>query len=468
MSLTYKLFLSVLISMIISFSVFSIIVISIERNKANEVFYSKIEHNKEIYSASIATLLYTLNEDVIKSILNSVYKDKEIMMLELIDNTKSINIKLDNKKYKSEDLIKSVIPLSYSDEKLGQLIIYYSKEFIVKHLNKYQLIIFTFALLLILLLSVVVYFFINKVSLSLKLLTNASMKIADGDLTKEVNIEREDEIGILSEQFNLMRKSLINRRDTNIKQLAEIKEKDLLLIQQTKMAAMGEMLENIAHQWRQPLSIISTASTGAKLKKDMDCLSDDELDSILININNSAQYLSQTIEDFRSFFNPVDNKNEEFYIEEAISKTLKLLSSQFATKDIIIIENINNFKIVSIQNEIIQILINILNNARDALVIKENQKRLIFINTYKKDDVYNIEIIDNAGGIKNDIIDRIFEPYFTTKHKSLGTGIGLYMSQVILNTHLNGNILVNNERYEYENIEYSGAKFIIKISSSLN
>ena len=117
MSLTYKLFLSVLISMIISFSVFSIIVISIERNKANEVFYSKIEHNKEIYSASIATLLYTLNEDVIKSILNSVYKDKEIMMLELIDNTKSINIKLDNKKYKSEDLIKSVIPLSYSDEK---------------------------------------------------------------------------------------------------------------------------------------------------------------------------------------------------------------------------------------------------------------------------------------------------------------------------------------------------------------
>ena len=465
MSLTYKLFLSVFVSVIISFALFSITVISIERNKANESFYSKIEHNKEIYSASISTLLYSLNEEVIKSIINSVYKDKEIMKLELIDNTKSINITLDNKKYKSENLVKSVIDLNYNDEDLGQFIIYYSKEVIIKHLKEYKLIIFTFALLLIILLSSVVYFFINKVSLSLKLLTNASMKIADGDLSKEVNIDREDEIGLLSEQFNLMRESLINRRDTNIKQLAEIKEKDLLLIQQTKMAAMGEMLENIAHQWRQPLSIISTASTGAKLKKELDCLSDDELKSILTNINNSAQYLSQTIEDFRTFFNPKDNIKNEFYIEETITKTLKLLNSQFTSKDIVIIKNINNYKIVSIENEIIQILINILNNARDALVMKENQKRLIFINAYEKNDGSYIEILDNAGGIKTDIIDRIFEPYFTTKHKSQGTGIGLYMSQVIINNHLNGNLFVSNESYKYEDIEYKGAKFTIKIFS---
>ena len=243
----------------------------------------------------------------------------------------------------------------------------------------------------------------------------------------------------------------------------EKQQRDELFYQQSKMAAMGEMLENIAHQWRQPLSVISTAATGAKLQIEMDCLSKDELLSSLTVINASTQYLSTTIDDFRNFFNPSNNKINEFNISVTFSKTLNLLKAQFAAKDIEIIQNTEEYKISSIENELIQVLINILNNARDALLTIENQKKIIFINTYVKDGVLSLEIKDNAGGIPEDIIDRIFEPYFTTKHKSQGTGIGLYMSKEIVEKHLNGMLIVSNENYTYENIDYFGAKFVIEI-----
>ena len=245
----------------------------------------------------------------------------------------------------------------------------------------------------------------------------------------------------------------------------ERQQKDELFYQQSKMAAMGEMIGNIAHQWRQPLSVISTASTGLKLQKEINSLSDDELIYALTAINNSAQHLSTTIEDFRNFFNPINNKINEFNITDTFSKTLNLINAQFVAKDIKIIQNIEDCKIKSIENELIQVLINILNNARDALLTIENQRRIIFINAYRKDNMLFIEIIDNAGGIDKKIIDRIFEPYFTTKHQSQGTGIGLYMSKEIVEKHLNGELLVSNEKYPYDDIEYTGAKFLIEISN---
>ena len=244
----------------------------------------------------------------------------------------------------------------------------------------------------------------------------------------------------------------------------EKQQRDELFYQQSKMAAMGEMIGNIAHQWRQPLSVISTASTGLKLQKEMDILSDENFYSTLVAINNSAQHLSTTIDDFRDFFNPSNNNINEFNITDTFSKTLNLLNAQFVAKDIKIIQNIEEYKVSSIENELIQVLINILNNARDALLIIENQSKFIFINAYKKDNSLIIEIKDNAGGIQEDIMDRIFEPYFTTKHKAQGTGIGLYMSKEIVEKHLDGILLVSNENYTYENVDYIGAKFTIEIS----
>ena len=145
----------------------------------------------------------------------------------------------------------------------------------------------------------------------------------------------------------------------------------------------------------------------------MDCLSDSQLNSTLTTINDTVQYLSQTIDDFRDFFNPKNNIEKEFYVDETINKTFKLGSTRFIANNIEIIKEIKNFKLFSVENEIIQVIMNVLNNAVDAFNSKEKQRKLIFINAYQKDNSSYIEILDNAGGINKDIIDRVFEAYFT-------------------------------------------------------
>ena len=254
---------------------------------------------------------------------------------------------------------------------------------------------------------------------------------------------------------------------TDITEQKTIKEdnqrKETLLHQQSKMATMGEMIANIAHQWKQPLSTISMASTGAKLQKELDCLSDTQLMSALSSINTSAQYLAQTIDDFRNFFNPSKNITSKVNTSFCIEKSLTLLLPKFKTQNIEIIQDVQNIEIMSLENEIIQVLINILNNARDEL-IKYKQRRLIFINVYKNNNSLIIEILDNAGGIKEDIIDKIFDAYFTTKEDQEGTGIGLYMSKDILTKLLNASIEVENETFTYEKVQYTGAKFTINMN----
>jgi len=245
--------------------------------------------------------------------------------------------------------------------------------------------------------------------------------------------------------------------------ITELKNKDYILSQQSKMAAMGEMLVNIAHQWRQPLSLISTISTGIKIKKEVDDLSDEEFFNSMDTINNSTQYLSNTIEDFRNFFNK-NKEKKKFKVESIINKTLKLVSAQFVNHSIKVVKDIDNVEILALENEFLQVLINILNNARDALISMDKKDKYIFINVYKKNEKsVCISIKDNANGINENIIDKIFEPYFTTKYKAQGTGIGLYMSEEIITKHMYGKIEVNNTSYKYKDKEEIGAQFIITL-----
>ena len=245
----------------------------------------------------------------------------------------------------------------------------------------------------------------------------------------------------------------------------EKREHDSILAQQAKMAAMGEMLENIAHQWRQPLSVISTASTGLQIQFEMKKeIPEEFLLENIDSINKQAQYLSKTIDDFRNFFNP--NKIKvAFDIQNSIDKSLYLLSSKIKAKNISIIKEIEDSTVFALENELIQVLLNIFNNALDALdtLSLEKQERFIFIKVQIKNSKLRIEIYDNAGGIDNEILPRVFEPYFTTKHKSQGTGIGLYMSREIITKHLHGSINVTNKSYDYDNITYKGANFRISI-----
>ena len=277
--------------------------------------------------------------------------------------------------------------------------------------------------------------------------------------------------------LNKMNKSLSKKVDEKTKELIIINDeledrikkavdenikKDRLMSQQSKMAAIGEMMENIAHQWRQPLSLITTGSSGLKIKKELDILEDKFLLDTLDSIINSATNLSTTIDDFRDFFKPTRDK-ENFSLSECCNKTLELLHSKLKDNKIKIIKNIESISITAYESELIQVIMSILNNSKDAFTDNRNQRKLIFIDVSKDDENILIKIKDNAGGVKKDILEKIFEPYFTTKHKAQGTGIGLYMCEEMITKHMNGKIESLNKKYIYDDIEYEGLETIITL-----
>ena len=244
------------------------------------------------------------------------------------------------------------------------------------------------------------------------------------------------------------------------KKTKELLEKEAILNQQAKMAAMGEMIENIAHQWRQPLSVISTISSSLKIKKEMNILDDKEFYEALNNINKTSEHLSNTIDDFRNFFSPNKEMNK-FYVSQLIKKSKDLIKSRFDKFNIKVIEHIDDIEILSYQNELFQVILNLFSNSIDVLSSSQIENKIIYIKIYHDENNLYIEFLDNGGGIKDEFINRVFEPYFTTKHKSQGTGIGLYMSLQIVTKHLNGEISVKNDTFIENNTAYFGAKFTI-------
>ncbi len=283
-------------------------------------------------------------------------------------------------------------------------------------------------------------------------------------LLKRLNISLKEKVEEKTKEL----REINNNLELRIKkEVEENLKKDRLLSQQQKMISMGQMIENIAHQWRQPLSLITTGISGIKLKKQINDLDNEFLDKTLDSILNTSKYLSNTIDDFRYFFKPQKEKND-FYLEKCCEKTVDLINPNFLNKDIQIIYKIENIKILGYETELIQVLINILNNSKDALTSIENENKLIFIDVFKENDKAIIEIKDNAGGIDENIINKIFEPYFTTKHQSQGTGIGLFMCQEIIYKHMNGKISISNITFEYKSKTYKGALTRITLQDIIN
>jgi len=254
-----------------------------------------------------------------------------------------------------------------------------------------------------------------------------------------------------------------NIRLTSIIDISQSKEKDKLLMEQSKLASMGEMIGNIAHQWRQPLHVISTTTSSVKLQKELNILDDKFFYKSCNMINKNVMFLSNTIDDFRNYMNDTRVKNE-FTIENMINSFFTLCDSSISNNEIIIIKDIqNNLTVDGYKNELIQCMLNIFNNSVDALTQDNIKKKYIFVRIKKINEYINISIKDNANGIPEDIIDKIFEPYFTTKHKSRGTGLGLNMTYKLIVEGMNGDITVKNEKYSYNNESYTGANFTIKI-----
>ncbi|MFT5836403.1 MAG: PAS domain S-box-containing protein [Sulfurimonas sp.] len=241
-------------------------------------------------------------------------------------------------------------------------------------------------------------------------------------------------------------------------ELSKNRQKDRILIQQSKLASMGEMLGNIAHQWRQPLNNVSLIIQFLRDNYKNENVSREKLDKFMARANTHIEYMSETIDDFRNFYKPSKTKNE-FSVKECIESLLFMVKNQYDEENINIELNYEDIVISNYENELKQSILNILNNAKDALLVKKenlNFDAKIIINLKHEEKKVKIEILNNGDNIKDDIIDRIFEPYFTTKFETQGTGIGLYMTKSIIETNMKGKI-------EVENIK-DGVSFLITLA----
>ena len=262
--------------------------------------------------------------------------------------------------------------------------------------------------------------------------------------TEELNDELEESNLILDQRVH--------------EEIIKNREKDIRAFEQAKMASMGEMIANIAHQWRQPLNSIASFASGIKLNYELGVAQTKDIPSSMTDIIEKTKYLSETIDTFRDFIKEKKEK-KEVVIQDRISRALSIVEATLKSNFITLRNNIDmdeTIKITLVVGELTQVLINILNNAKDVLVEKDKECRYIELNLlHVVNEKVIITIEDNGGGIPDDILPKIFDPYFTTKHQSQGTGLGLHMSYKIITESLNGKLYAKNTE--------QGAKFFIEL-----
>ncbi len=388
---------------------------------------------------------------------------------------------------KDKEVYNYAYPINFNGIKWGWVIIGHSMQ---EYENAMQKAYITALLLLVgtILLSLVFsYFLTSWLVTPIISLKNAAQKVAAGDLNAKVDITSKDEIGTLAKSFNEMvdtikesneklhsyneelekrveqrtqELNVLNQNlDKRVKEEVQKRAKqEQMLIQQSRFAAMGEMIGNIAHQWRQPLNALSLLLQNIENAYEMDMLDEAYIKRSVAKGNRLTKAMSQTIDDFRNFFRP--NKQAEiFSVHSALNATMDMVKSSFENHMINFEQHIDDSLCVrGFSSEFSQVILNILTNAKDALIENKKEARKITIIVSKDENNDNnviISIEDNAGGIPQDIIQNIFDPYFTTKEEGKGTGIGLYMSKTIVETNMRGRLSVLNTA--------DGAKFIIEL-----
>jgi len=247
-------------------------------------------------------------------------------------------------------------------------------------------------------------------------------------------------------------KIYINLFEDKLNDLDELRKKDEMIIYQSKMAAMGEMIGVIAHQLKQPLNILSLFCQDVKSTFEYGEVNKEFVLDFDENTKEQIQFLSKTIDNFRDFFNP-NKVKREFSIQESVNKILSILKKQLNLNEIEITMDFQEERIFGIESEFAQVILNLISNAQDALVENNIKSKQIIIKSLKKDDRIEFSIEDNAGGISEGIKEKIFSPYFTTKEK--GTGIGLYMVKLVIESSFRSHLTFENTK--------EGVVFIINL-----
>jgi len=274
------------------------------------------------------------------------------------------------------------------------------------------------------------------------------------DITERKRLE--DELYSISETLSqelreeISKQAKLNHTNTELEKQLKLeiikrREKEEMLLSQTRQAAMGEMISMIAHQWRQPLAIIGIITDNISLDLQLDSLETERLGESLESISAQVKYLSQTIDDFRQFFLPNKSK-EKILLRDCLDASLQIIGKSL-TNHTIELEKIytDTTPIFLYKNELIQVFINLLKNAQDAFLESGTKHSHIRLETKEYENHVEVFIQDNAGGIPQNLQKQIFEPYFTTKSKKNGTGLGLYISKTIIEEHSCGSITAQNK-----------------------
>lgn len=263
-----------------------------------------------------------------------------------------------------------------------------------------------------------------------------------------------------------LRQKIDEQKKIILQDALQNKENEKTIHEQERQASIGELIGNIAHHWRQPLSVISTGASGMKVQKEYGLLKDEDFYKICDTINENAQYLSNTINNFNNLIKK-DTIQKSYNLSNDINTMLKLMKETFTEEDITVTLNvIDNIQIHGFEHEFAQCIINLINNSKDALSENQIRSKNIDISTLKNiNGDIQIQIKDNGGGISEQIISKIFDPYFTTKHKAQGTGLGLHMAYKFIVQTMHGSINVKNITYTYKDISYPGTLFTITLPS---
>ncbi|QFR50401.1 MBL fold metallo-hydrolase [Sulfurimonas lithotrophica] len=257
----------------------------------------------------------------------------------------------------------------------------------------------------------------------------------------------------IEEKYN---RELLDTIDELKEKEKTIQERDRQLFAQSKRAEIGEMIGNIAHQWRQPLAIVNTVVAIMEEKNQAGALEKDEINEKLKSITKRMEYMSDTIEDFINYYKP-DKEKTMFNISKAIDKALGIVDFLTKKKDTDVKINLKvdkSLETYGLMNEYVQVIVTILSNIRDIIVEKMIDTLYIDISLYKDSGFNVLSISDNCGGISKKNLSKIFDPYFTTKHQSIGTGLGLYIAKMIIEDNMGGELSAQNK--------LNGAVFTIK------
>lgn len=329
------------------------------------------------------------------------------------------------------------------------------------------------SLLSILIILPVGYFFALWLTRPIAIISAAASRVASGDLDAHVDVRRADEIGELSRSFNQMVDALTENRqrleDVNLEleikvadrtqaldelnrtldqrvrdEIAKRKEQEQLLIHQSRLAAMGEMIGAIAHQWRQPLNALSLVLQNIALQFEMGRLDQESMKRLKDKGEVMVMRMSTTIDDFRNFFKP--NKTAKLFdLDTALRSAADLLDGVLRNHNISVsIQSEPGIQILGFGNEFSQVVLNILGNAKDALIAHHPAEPVLHIKVAQTSEQIEIRFEDNGGGMEATTLNKIFEPYFTTKEEGKGTGIGLYMSKMIIENSMHGQLRAEN------------------------